>query len=269
MNGFSILYSQANHNTDNTLITILGKPNGYHESWQDNLVSLIVTQLLANIPNAFRIHIVNNEAPLIEKLRFVGILSANQHGSLQSIHNLIPTTRLEDNAKSMGITPNELMARLLQQNLMPDTQAEPFFNDASERLRNEPTTDPIFNFSTKTTAPIIDHLHELSNDAINYAMTSSTRRNYVIHKNAIITGNITPAFLDKDYNNLLLIDTSHSDNEYLANWKFLDPDTITGFGVIGSNTNFEKYQQVTQQVLCDYLKDTIITKTIALLKEGM
>ena len=260
--GFSILYKPAQKETDNTLITILGKPNSNGDSWHDNLVRIIIGQLYTNIPNAHTLQIINNETPLITRLKDTGLLTANQVGSIQALDNFAFTDNVKTNAEKQGREPLDLVCEMMHQGLMSGLcDAEPFLDKAVTNLKND--IKPIFTFD-EDAQDIVRWLGDISGDLIFHALKTHSIRtgNYVVWKNAVISEALGNPFTATHYNNLVLIDTSHSDDAYIKQWKYLEPDDFVDFQVIASNTDFTRYAQATPQILADFVSNELVGNTL-------
>lgn len=257
--GFSILYKPANKPTDNTLITILGKPTT-QDSWQDNLIRVVVGQMWAQMPNAFSLQVINNEAPLISRLQNIGCLSASLNGSLQNLIGVAPTDTAKAKAEAQGKEPLSLICEFLNQNLLSGLcKAEPFFDKAIQNIKNGVT--PIFEFN-KDAEDLVRWLYEQAADNIHQALKPIQRTgNYVIWKNAIVTKDaVGLPFNESHYHNLVLVDNSQNDTEYIGAYQ--EPDDFVGFVVVASNTDSNKYAQAHPQLLADYVNNTLVKNTL-------
>lgn len=256
--GFSILYKKATTQTDNTLITILGKPS-LNESWQDHVVSIITSVLLQHIPNAHRLSIVNNEYPLIKTLAQIGFLVASQSGSLQNITLFDINKHLESRAKKENKDALELAFTHFNPNLYKGS-AE-LYDNAKQAIMQGNT--PIFDFGKEYAKPTIKMLQESAEDDLWQLLHTKSKHQYCIYKNAIIAESNSALFLESEFNNLVLIDTSHTDDDYLANWKYLDiNEYIPAFEVIASNTD-SRYGEATLQRLQEVVADVLVPNTLA------
>lgn len=260
--GFSILYKPAQKETDNTLITILGKPNSNGDSWQDYLIRTIIGQLYSNIPNAHTIQIINNDTPLVARFKDAGLLTANQIGSIQALDNYAFTNDVKARAEKQGREPMDLVCEMLHQGLLSGLcEAEPFLDKAVTNLKKD--IKPIFTFD-KDAQDIVRWLGDISGDLIFHALKRYSIRtgDYIVWKNAIISETLGNPFTATHYNNLVLIDTSHSDDAYLKQWKYLEPDDFVDFQVIASNTDFTRYAEATPQVLADFVSNELVCNTL-------
>lgn len=235
----------------------------FDEDWQDYIASRIMNVLALQIPNCHQMSVVNNEQSFIDKLLTFGLITSNQLGSVQNSNVFNFTERLTKDAEKRGKSPLDIVAQGLNTSIYKGDAH--FYDSAVHNLLN-PSEASIFDFSNKNAEATILAMQEHAEDTIWQILNTRSKHQYVIWKNAIIASDYKPQFLMPDYNNLVIIDTTHCDDEYLANWKYLDiNEYLPAFEVIASNQDPETYSEATITHLIETIQSVLIPKSLEVL----
>lgn len=238
------------------------KPS-YNENWQDYIASRIINVLATQIPNCHQMSVVNNEQSFIDALLKAGLITSNQFGSVQNSNIFNFTEKLTKDAEKQGKTPLDIISQSLNSSRYKGDAH--FYDSAVHNLLN-PSEASIFNFSNKNAEATILAMQEHAEDAIWQILNTRSKHQYVIWKNAIIASEFKPQFTMPDYNNLVIIDTTHCDDEYLANWKYLDiNEYLPAFQVIASNQDPETYSEATVTHIVETIQSVLIPNTLEML----